>query len=96
MSKTHVIHKPVDATGEATRLGDMYQVVLFNDDHTFAGYVVQCLMRVFGHNRQMATRIMLEAHRHGRSIAEVEAHEKAQLHKDQLQSDGLTAAVEKI
>jgi len=96
MSPQPVVQQPVQTTGEATRVADMYQVVLFNDDHNYAGYVVECLIRVFGHPRQMAIKIMYEAHERGRSIAEVEGHEKAQLHKDQLQSSGLTAEVEKI
>jgi nicotinamidase-related amidase len=59
-------------------------------------HVVKCLMRVFGHARHLAEKIMFEAHNLGRAVAEVEEKEKAQLHKDQLQSCGLTAAIEKV
>jgi ATP-dependent Clp protease adaptor protein ClpS len=100
MSKTATVKAPVrrpaKAAGDAAEHDGPWQVILFNDDHTYAGFVVLCLMRVFGHNEQVAQKVMLEAHNRGRAIAEVEEKEKAQLHKDQLQSFGLTAAIEKI
>jgi ATP-dependent Clp protease adapter protein ClpS len=74
----------------------MWQVVLFNDDHNSAWHVVACLRCVFGHNEQSAFKGMMEAHTRGRAIAEVESKKKAQLHKDQLQSLGLMAAIETI
>jgi ATP-dependent Clp protease adapter protein ClpS len=79
-----------------TRIEDMYQVVLFNDDHNAAEFVVVILMRVFGHPMQLAGKIMLEAHNNGRSIADVEAKELAIKHKQQLESFGLTAAAEPV
>jgi ATP-dependent Clp protease adaptor protein ClpS len=83
-------------TLEQEKLEDMYQVILHNDDHNTAEHVVQCLMRVFGHNEQLATKIMLEAHTTGKAVAEVEGETEARLHRDQLQSFGLTATVEKV
>ena len=79
-----------------TLVEDMYQVVLFNDDHNVADFVVKVLMRVFGHPMELAGKIMLEAHNNGRSIADVEAKESAITHKQQLESYGLTAAVEPV
>lgn len=87
---------PVGLLDGAIDLSGIWQVILFNDDHNNAEYVVMCLMKVFGHNMAIAAKIMLEAHNRGRAIAEVEDKEKAQLHKDQLQSLGLTASIEKI
>ncbi len=91
-----VTDAPVGAIDEAIALSGTWQVVLFNDEHNNAEYVVICLMKVFGHNMAIAAKIMFEAHSRGRAIAEVEDKEKAQLHKDQLQSLGLTASIEKI
>jgi ATP-dependent Clp protease adaptor protein ClpS len=81
---------------EDVGLVGMWQVILYNDDVNEADYVAQCLRRVFGHGEQLAQKIMLEAHRRGRAIAEVEEREKAQLHKEQLHSCGLTASIEPI
>ncbi|NCC51152.1 MAG: ATP-dependent Clp protease adaptor ClpS [Spartobacteria bacterium] len=73
----------------------LYQVILYNDDANSMERVVMCLMKIFGHNTQLAVKIMLEAHEKGRAVAEIEPREAAQLHKDQLQSYGLLAAIEK-
>jgi ATP-dependent Clp protease adapter protein ClpS len=72
------------------------QVVLHNDDHNAAEYVVVCLMKVFKHDQPLAVKIMMEAHTRGRSIAEVEAESHAVRHRDQLRSLGLSATVEKV
>lgn len=50
---TVTIDAPVDLADGAVGLSGMWQVDLFNDDHTYAGHVVACLMRVFGHNEQV-------------------------------------------
>jgi ATP-dependent Clp protease adaptor protein ClpS len=96
MTTPAVIERPGVGTGLATQLEDMYQVVLWNDDHNTMEHVIECLMRVFAHPLQLAQKIMLEAHERGRAVAEVEAESPAKLHRDQLQSMGLTATLEKI
>jgi len=83
-------------TDVSLHLEGMYQVILFNDDVNTTEHVVSCLMDVFGHSQQLAEKLMLDAHRAGRTVVEVEPRELAQLHKYQLQSYGLTAAVEKV
>jgi ATP-dependent Clp protease adaptor protein ClpS len=75
---------------------DLYEVLLFNDDVNSMDHVVESLMNVFAHTPHLAVKITMEAHRNGRAIAEVEERELAQLHKDQLQSLGLTATIEKV
>jgi len=73
-----------------------HQVVLFNDDHNSCEYVIACLMSVFGHSVEMATKLMLEAHRKGKTIAQVERREDAMRHVSQLIAFGLNAIVELI
>jgi len=75
---------------------DPCQVILHNDDFNTAEFVVVCLMRVFSHPAGLAEKIMLEAHRNGRAIAQVEARSSAVLHRQQLQSFGLSADVEPL
>ncbi len=96
MSAPRTAETPVKETREAVRLEDMYQVVLHNDDVNSMEHVVLCLMRVFGHSQELAVRIMLEAHHTGQAVAEVEPEAPARLHRDQLESFGLAATVEKV
>lgn len=87
---------PVVADQDRPATEEICQVVLHNDDHNEAGYVAECLTRVFGHVQDLAWKIMMEAHRKGRAIAEVEAETPAIRHRDQLRSMGLSATVEKV
>jgi len=83
-------------TDEKITLEDLYEVILHNDDVNVMEHVVRSLVKVFGHPASLATKITLEAHTRGRSVAEVEERELAQLHKEQLNSFGLTASIEKV
>ena len=86
---------PARGAQSATRLEDLYQVILHNDDHHSMEELVEALMRVFGHPAELALKIMFEAHCRGRAVAEVEAETPARQHRDQLQSLGLDATLEK-
>ncbi len=96
MTRPHIIRRPVTDAESATRMEDVYQVILYNDEVNTMPYVVHALMEVFGHNEALATKIMLEAHHRGRAVAEVEAETEARKHRDQLQARGLIATVEKL
>lgn len=89
---------PVEITrsSDNSQLDGMAQVVLYNDDVNSFDHVIRCLQQIFGHNRQMAEKIAMDAHNTGRTIAEVEGYAEAVLHKEQLVSYGLTAEVERI
>jgi ATP-dependent Clp protease adaptor protein ClpS len=93
---TATTQRPETGTGTDAQLEDFYQVVLFNDDHNTFDHVIRSLMRVFGHAETLAAKLALEAHARGKTIAEVEGETPARLHRDQLQSFGLTATVEKL
>ena len=77
-------------------LEGMAQVVLYNDDHNTFPHVIAALMTVFHHTIQIAMKLAVEAHKSGRTIAEVESKSEAIFHKEQLVSYGLTAEVEPI
>lgn len=49
----------------------MYKVVILNDDYTPMEFVVYILESIFGHNRETATRIMLNVHQSGKGICGV-------------------------
>lgn len=87
---------PVEVADSGTGTGDDFQVVLYNDDVHTMPHVIGALVRVFGHPPVLAARIMLEAHRVGRAIAQVEPESPARLHADQLHAHGLRATVERI
>lgn len=73
----------------------MWDVIVWNDPVNLMTYVVHVLQRVFGYNRELATKLMLEVHHQGRSIVATEAREKAELHVSQLHTYGLQATIRK-
>lgn len=73
-----------------------WSVILHNDDHNDMVYVVRCLVKAvpkIGPAR--ATKIMLEAHNHGKATVTRCPLELAELYRDRLQSFGLTATIER-
>lgn len=96
LTMTSVHTKAYNEIQDDLMLNPMCQVVLFNDDHNTVEHVTKCLMQVFNHSFEMAHKLMIEAHESGRTIAQVEEQELAILHKQQLESFGLTAEVERI
>jgi ATP-dependent Clp protease adaptor protein ClpS len=56
----------------------LYRVILLNDDYTPMEFVVQVLEKVFGMDRNTATRIMLEVHTKGKGICGVYTYEIAE------------------
>jgi ATP-dependent Clp protease adaptor protein ClpS len=90
------IERPGVEAALDSRHEDMCEVVLHNDDLNTMEFVVGCLMQVFGHTMALSVKIVLEAHEKGKAIAEVETESPARLHKEQLQSFGLTAEVQKL
>ena len=63
-----------------------YQVLLLNDDYTPMEFVVEVLEKVFGMERQLATRVMLEVHTKGRGVCGVFTYEIAETKVAQVTS----------
>lgn len=72
----------------------LYKELIHNDDMNTMDHVVGALMQVFKLKRQACERIMMEAHDIGLALCTVEPFEKAELHRDQLQSFSLFATIE--
>lgn len=64
----------------------LFRVVLINDDYTPMEFVVDVLERVFGHDRQSATRVMLEVHTQGKGLCGVYTFEIAETKVAQVTS----------
>jgi ATP-dependent Clp protease adaptor protein ClpS len=74
-------------------LDPLWDVIVWNDPVNLMTYVVFVLQRIFGYNRALATKLMLEVHRQGKSIVASEPREKAELHVHQLHGYGLQATM---
>jgi ATP-dependent Clp protease adaptor protein ClpS len=56
----------------------LYKVFLLNDDYTPMEFVVSLLEKLFGMDREKATRVMLQVHSQGKGICGVYTYEIAE------------------
>jgi ATP-dependent Clp protease adaptor protein ClpS len=56
----------------------MYKVFLLNDDYTPMEFVVTLLEKLFGMDREKATRIMLQVNSHGKGVCGIYTYEIAE------------------
>ncbi len=81
-------------TRERTVLDTSWKVVVLNDPVNLMSYVVMVFRKVFGYDREKATRHMLEVHEQGKSILWCGNLEKAEAYVYALHQWKLTARLE--
>ena len=64
----------------------MYKVVILNDDFTPMEFVVHVLEAIFAHNRENATRIMLNVHKSGKGVCGIFSRDIAETKVTQVNS----------
>lgn len=69
----------------------MYNVVLLNDDYTPMDFVVDLLIKLFGHNDSNAVDIMLNVHENGSGVAGTYGRDIAETRIAQVHSVAQTA-----
>ncbi len=74
-------------------LDSLWNIVVWDDPVNLMAYVVYVFQRVFGYNRSLANKLMLEVHNEGKSLVASEAREPAELHVLQLHQYGLQATL---
>lgn len=91
MSEKHTISNPGEyqsdvavAVKPKTKKPSMYRVLLLNDDFTPMEFVIFALEKVFKHDRQDATHIMMSVHNQGVGTAGVYTYEIAETKVDQV------------
>jgi len=64
----------------------MFKVVILNDDYTPMEFVVHVLEAIFAHNRENATRIMLNVHKSGKGVCGIYSRDIAETKVTQVNS----------
>ncbi len=94
MSKTLPLSRPGTRAEQYTLHIPLFKVLLHNDDVNSMEHVIHALKRVFKFELKVCERIMMEAHQNGIALCTVEPLEKAEHHRDQLNSFSLISTVE--
>jgi ATP-dependent Clp protease adaptor protein ClpS len=80
--------KAREDTEEITLHLPRYHVVLLDDDdHTYE-YVIEMLMKLFGHSRAKAFRLAVKVDMSGRVVVDTTTKERAELKRDQIHAYG--------
>ncbi len=64
----------------------LFKVVILNDDYTPMEFVIHVLEAIFGHNRENATRIMLNVHKMGKGVCGIYTRDIAETKVTQVNS----------
>jgi ATP-dependent Clp protease adaptor protein ClpS len=89
---------PVQTPADETVLLTLppYAVILHNDDHNSMDHVVQSLLACVPElEAEEAIQVMLTAHEEGKARVIRCPLERAELYRDRLEAQGLTATIEK-
>ncbi len=84
------------AANESYEVDRAWQVVVWNDPVNLMSYVVWVFRKLFGHNLEKATQLMLQVHNEGRAIVSSGPLEKAESDCHRLHHHGLWATLERI
>ncbi len=79
---------PVLDADQATRIAPRWHVVLLNDDDHTYDYVIEMLMRLFGHSTEHSFQLAREVDRTGRVIVTTTSRERAELKQEQIHAYG--------
>ncbi len=80
--RSHVQQRPREIT-----IPRYHVVLLDDDDHTY-DYVIEMLMKLFGHSRERAFLMACEVDAAGRVIVDTTTKERAELKRDQIHAYG--------
>lgn len=87
--------KPEEKTRRRTTQEPPYKVILYNDDYNSMEHVVSVLRKVIPRMpEQRAVTIMLQAHTRGKAVVTKCHKELAELYREGLENEGLTATIE--
>ena len=70
-------------------------VIVWNDPINLMSYVVFVFQKLFGYNREKATKLMLDVHQKGRAVVSEGPREKCEFDVSRLHAHGLWATLQK-
>ncbi len=79
----------------ATRPDTPWVTIVWNDPVNLMSYVVFVLQKLFGYDREKATRLMLDVHHKGKAVVSSGPREKAEFDVYRLHGHGLWATMQK-
>lgn len=95
MSDTDVRSAPEVIGEESTDVDRPWVVIVWNDPINLMSYVTFVLQKVFGYDKEKATRLMLDVHHKGRAVVSSGTRERAEIDVYRLHEHGLWATMQR-
>jgi ATP-dependent Clp protease adaptor protein ClpS len=95
VSDTDVRSAPEVIGEESTDVDRPWVVIVWNDPINLMSYVTFVLQKVFGYDKEKATRLMLDVHHKGRAVVSSGTRERAEIDVYRLHEHGLWATMQR-
>ena len=79
---------------EGSDIGELAQLIVYNDDHNTFDWVVECFMEVLGHDQTQSEQLSLLIHFKGKATVKTAPKKILKPKKDALIDRGLSAVIE--
>ena len=83
------------AGDEAREPARVWVVIVWNDPINLMSYVTFVFQKLFGYNREKATKLMLQVHNEGKAVVSNGTKEKAEHDVSRLHAHGLWATMQR-
>lgn len=77
-------------------IGELSQLIVYNDDHNTFDWVIKCFTDVLGHSSQQAEQLALIIHSKGKATVKTAPKPELRPKKDALVDKGLSAVIEEV
>jgi ATP-dependent Clp protease adaptor protein ClpS len=95
VSETDVRSIPETIDEQSTDVDRPWVVIVWNDPINLMSYVTFVLQKVFGYDREKATKLMLDVHHKGRAVVSSGTRERSELDVYRLHEHGLWATMQR-
>lgn len=86
----------VQLAEELTDIGNLSELIVFNDDFNTFDWVIESFIKVCNHSYTQAEQLSLMVHFKGKAIVKTGEYDKLKPMKDTLIERGLSAAIESM
>lgn len=81
-------------TEELTDVGDLAELIVYNDDHNTFDWVIQCFVEILNHSSAQAEQLSIVIHYKGKATVKTAPMPVLRPLKDALVDRGLSAVIE--
>lgn len=89
-------HEEEDVMIADVSIGDVSELIVYNDDYNTFDWVIQCFMEVCNHSETQSEQLSLLVHFKGKAVVKTAPLDVLRPLKDALVDRGLSAVIERV